>query len=445
MPMTPRLRKLVLTAHITISVGWLGAVAGFLALNIAGLTSRDVGVVHSAYFAMNLIGRYVVVPLSLSALATGLIESLNTEWGLVRHYWVLVKFGLTLFATIVLLVKIPLMGYAARRAAEMTLPDAELQNAGTQLLFHSTGGILVLLVITTLSVFKPWGRTPYGRSKGHQGRPEIPSDTPLSTPSAPPDLENEKEAHGVRFIHDPFKPKKICYSIVAAFLLLAASTATAAEDGNTAPRYSAMAPIGEYLLAVQDEIKLARSAAPPSISDDAEVLVLGTHGFEIVVKGKNGFACFVERSWCAGFDEPEFWNPKIRSPNCFNSSAVRSVLPHYIKRAEWVLAGLTREQMKERAQAEFSSGRLSMPEPAAFSFMLSKQGYLGDAVNGPWLPHVMLFVPRGQASVWGASKEGSPILGEDGSAIEPTILFIPVRHWSDGSAAYPDGVTTHKH
>jgi len=228
-------------------------------------------------------------------------------------------------------------------------------------------------------------------------------------------------------------------------LLLAASTATATEETNAAPRYPTMAPIEKYLNAVPDEIALARSAAPPSISDDAEVLVLTTHGYESVVKGKNGFVCFVERSWCAGFDDPEFWNPKIRSPNCFNPNAVRSVLPHYLKRAEWVLAGLTPGQMRERAKAEFASGKLTMPEDAAFSFMLSKLGYVSDDAAGPWLPHVMLFVPRGQAAVWGANKKGSPILGADGSDVEPAILFIPVRRWSDGSPALPDGSPTHKH
>jgi hypothetical protein len=190
--MTPRLRKVMLTAHITFSVGWLGAVAGFLALNIAGLTSQDAEVVRSAYFAMNLIGRFVVVPLSLTALATGLIQALGTGWGLLRHYWVLVKLLLTLFATIVLLVKLPSMGYADCRAAEMRSSNADLRTAGTHLLVHTVGGLLVLLAITTISVFKPWGRTPYGWGQEHQERQKIPAATPLSTPSTLPGHENEK-------------------------------------------------------------------------------------------------------------------------------------------------------------------------------------------------------------------------------------------------------------
>lgn len=160
--MTPRHRKSVLIAHITLSVGWLGALAAFLALNLAGLTSQDADVLRSVYLAMNLIGRFVIVPLSLAALATGLVQALGTEWGLFRHYWVLVKLGLTFLATAVLLAKMPLMDHAARLATETAWPHAGLRAAGLQLMVHAVGGLLVLLVITALSVFKPWGRTRYG-------------------------------------------------------------------------------------------------------------------------------------------------------------------------------------------------------------------------------------------------------------------------------------------
>ena len=119
--MTPRLRKVGLTTHIVSSVGWPGAVAAFLVLSIAGLTSRDVETVRGAYYAMNLIGRLVIVPLSLTALATGLVQAVGTEWGLVRHIWVLTKLVLTIFSTVVLIAKIPLMGRAARLASEIPL------------------------------------------------------------------------------------------------------------------------------------------------------------------------------------------------------------------------------------------------------------------------------------------------------------------------------------
>lgn len=165
--MRPALRKLNLTAHVSSSVGWLGAVVGFLALSIAGLASQDVDVVRSAYVAMNLIGQFVIVPLSLAAVVTGLVQSLGTQWGLFRHYWVAVKFILTVAATILLLLhQFVAVAGAARRvsaAAVGTLPD--VGPLGPQLVGDAGLAALVLLVTTTLSVFKPWGLTPYGRRK----------------------------------------------------------------------------------------------------------------------------------------------------------------------------------------------------------------------------------------------------------------------------------------
>src|SRR5258708_3923862 len=163
--MTPSFRKLVLTAHVTFSVGWLGAVAAFLVLAIAGLTSQDTQIISTAYLAMELTARFVIVPLAFASLLSGIIQSLGTPWGLLRHYWVLVKLLLTTFATIVLLEKVPLIDSAARRAAEAKLSSADLRAAGMPLAIHAAGGLLVLLVITTLSVYKPWGLTFYGRRR----------------------------------------------------------------------------------------------------------------------------------------------------------------------------------------------------------------------------------------------------------------------------------------
>ncbi|MBS0417842.1 MAG: hypothetical protein JSR66_09010 [Proteobacteria bacterium] len=195
-----------------------------------------------------------------------------------------------------------------------------------------------------------------------------------------------------------------------------------------------MAPLDQYLSpSAQEEIALSRSAAPPSISAHADVMVLGKRGYETAVHGNNGFVCFVERSWTAGFNDPEFWNPKIRGPNCFNSAAVRSVLPQYLRRTEWVLAGIAKDQMIEKARAALAAHQFTDPETGSLSFMLSKQGNLGDQANGPWNPHVMFFVKHGDAAAWAAGLEGSPILGKDELPSEPTVLFVPVPHWSDGS------------
>jgi len=210
-----------------------------------------------------------------------------------------------------------------------------------------------------------------------------------------------------------------------------------AQDRKAAA-YPTMAPIAQYRIAARDdEIALARSAAPPSISADAEVLVLGDRGYETAVKGKNGFVCFVERSWAAGFDDPEFWNPKTRAPNCFNAPAARTELPQYLMRTEWVLAGASMQEMKAKTRSAIASHEFKSPEPGALSFMLSKNGYVSDDAAGPWFPHVMFFVPHGQAAAWGAGLEGSPILGKESSDIESTVLFVPVRRWSDGSPAQP--------
>jgi len=167
MIMAPGLRKFALTAHVISSVGLLGAIAGFLTLAVAGLTSSNDQMVRTAYLAMELIARFVIVPLAFASLLVGLIQSLGTPWGLFRHYLVLIKLLLTVFATLVLLVKMQLIGYAARLAAETTLSRADLHAAGMQLVIHASGGLLVLLVPAMLSVYKPPGMTRYGWRKQH--------------------------------------------------------------------------------------------------------------------------------------------------------------------------------------------------------------------------------------------------------------------------------------
>jgi len=165
MTMSPRLRRFALTAHVTFSVGWLGAVIAYLALAITGLKSPDAQLVRAAYLSMELIGWFVIVPCSLAALLSGLVQSLGTEWGLFRHYWILVKFLMTLVGTLVLLGHMRNVSRMARLAAETTFSRAEVGILPLQLVVHATGGLLVLLAATALSVFKPWGRTPYGRRR----------------------------------------------------------------------------------------------------------------------------------------------------------------------------------------------------------------------------------------------------------------------------------------
>ncbi len=169
--MGPRLRQFALTLHVTSSVGVLGAIAAFLALAVTGVTSQDEQMVRAAYLAMPSIARFVVVPLTFASLLTGLILSLGTSWGLFRHYWVLVKLLFTVFAAIVLLLKMDLINYAARLAGEAALSHADLREAGIQLVVHAASGLLVLLVPMVLSVYKPQGMTRYGWRKQFQQQP----------------------------------------------------------------------------------------------------------------------------------------------------------------------------------------------------------------------------------------------------------------------------------
>jgi hypothetical protein len=165
MLMPPALRKLALIVHITASVGWTGAVAAFLALAVAGITSENPEVVRSAYVAMDVVIRSVIVPLSIAALVTGLLQSLGTTWGLFRHYWVLGKLVLTTVSTFLLFSHTPPVSYTASVAMAIPLSDDELGALRVDFIFEAAAAILVLLMITALSVFKPRGLTPYGRRK----------------------------------------------------------------------------------------------------------------------------------------------------------------------------------------------------------------------------------------------------------------------------------------
>ncbi|MGH8233667.1 MAG: hypothetical protein ACREPU_05650 [Rhodanobacteraceae bacterium] len=203
---------------------------------------------------------------------------------------------------------------------------------------------------------------------------------------------------------------------------------------HAASAFPAMAPVARYMMAPAAEIALARSAAPASVSDKAEVLVLGAHGYKTAVKGTNGFVCYVGRSWENDIDDANFWDPKQRAPECDNAVAARSVLPYYLQRTRWVLAGVSRTGMVERTKTGIAAKQIMAPEIGAMCFMLSKEGYLSGA-KGPWHPHVMFYGPPGPGSEWGADLPGSPVLSHRSDLMPVTIYFVPVRKWSNGTLA----------
>jgi len=221
----------------------------------------------------------------------------------------------------------------------------------------------------------------------------------------------------------------VAVRISALVVLLAGQTM--AQDVKTP--YPSIAPVDQYLMTDRaSEIALARSAAPESISRDAEIMFLGRHGYETAVQGKNGFVCIVERSWTAPIDDPNFWNPKLRGPICLNAAAARSYLPRTIRKTELILAGRTKAQMVEVITAAIEKKELPAMEPGAMCYMLSKQGYLSDH-DGHWHPHLMFFVSQGDPSAWGAGAPDSPVIAINDTWEHLTTFLVPVPHWSDGT------------
>lgn len=216
-------------------------------------------------------------------------------------------------------------------------------------------------------------------------------------------------------------------SLIAIGMLWATAHASVSANVNR---------MGPYLIANrQQEIALARSAAPPSISMLATVMVLGPRGYVIAAHGSNGFVCLVVRSWdnTTSARRSLFWNANFRAPMCYNAPGAQSVLRRYLMRTQWVAAGANRAQISARAESAWASGRLEAPLPGAMCYMMSRRGRWIGGHPGPWRPHLMLFFPRGQAPVWGANLAGVPVLTTTEEDI--TILYVLVPEWSGGRPA----------
>jgi hypothetical protein len=225
--------------------------------------------------------------------------------------------------------------------------------------------------------------------------------------------------------------------VLSGFTVVVVAGLAQAQDVKTP--YTKMAPVEQYMMERSAEIAMALSAAPPSISRDAEVMVMGRHGYEVAVKGKNGFVCMVERGWTAGVDDPVLWNPKIRGPICYNPPAARFNVPITMKKTELVLAGGSKEQMAAGIKAAFAKKEFPVLESGAMCYMLSKQGHLNDQA-GNWHPHLMFFVPNTNPEAWGAGLAGSPVVvGVKDSLDGFTLFMIPVGEWSDGTSASMGG------
>ena len=201
------------------------------------------------------------------------------------------------------------------------------------------------------------------------------------------------------------------------------------------PAYPAMAPLDQYLISdEQSEMALARSAAPSSISDGAEVMVLTPKGYKIAVKGTNGFLCMVERSWGQGTDDAEFWNPKMRAPHCFNAQAARSFAPIYLMKTRLVLAGKSQAEIARAIATALDKNELPALEPGSMAYMMSKQQYLNDQGKS-WHPHVMFYSPGDMTKNWAADDPNSPVMVANDPQERVTVLFVLADKWSDGTAA----------
>jgi hypothetical protein len=230
------------------------------------------------------------------------------------------------------------------------------------------------------------------------------------------------------------------------FALVVAMGCCASNAAAQTDKYPKMAATGQYLMEKDAEIQLARSAAPDSISRDATILVLGQQGYEKAVEGKNGFVCMVERSWMASFDWPEFWNPKVRSANCLNPQAARSMLPIAVLRSRMVMAGSSKAEIVSAFKTAYEKKQLPDLESGAMAYMTSKSSYLTDEGSHN-LAHLMFYTAVADAKDWGSGAAGSPVMSapywvssskeqSEMKGLPPILVFfVVVAHWSDGTPA----------
>jgi hypothetical protein len=230
----------------------------------------------------------------------------------------------------------------------------------------------------------------------------------------------------------------------ALFVVLGAASHALAQDAATTRAYTKMAPVEEYLMADRAaEIALARTAAPESISRDAEIQVLTRHGFETAAKGTNGFVCIVGRGWTSAADA-DFWNPKVRVPMCVNAAGARSYLVRLNKETEWGLTGRTQAQINAAIPDALAQKELPAMEPGAVCYMMGKEGYGGDILPH-WPSHLMFFYTDTDTAMWGANLPGSPVIAIADPTEHLTQFVIVMRRWADGTEYHEEAATEHHH
>ncbi len=231
-----------------------------------------------------------------------------------------------------------------------------------------------------------------------------------------------------------------------ALVILALSATRHARGADVKTQYPSMPPLDQYLMERNAEIALARSAAPASISSDATVMVLGRQGYETAVEGKNGFVCMVERGWMNSFDSPEFWSPKARGAECFNPPAARTVVPFTYFRTKLILAGKSKDEIKESIKIAIEKKELPVLEAGAMCYMMSKGSYLNDG-GGHNMAHLMFYTPLMNGAAWGANPiddsnhvsfkfPNSPVFLTPQFLGKPELMdlfVIPTGVWSDGT------------
>ena len=250
----------------------------------------------------------------------------------------------------------------------------------------------------------------------------------------------------------PIRDGRSALAFVLSLLALWAGPSYAANPApaaaTTPPPYPAMAPVAQYMMDRTEEIALARSAAPKMVSDDATVLVLGKDGYETAVKGSNGFTCLVGRSWMNDFDAVDFWDPRDLTPNCWNSAAVTSQLSEFLERTQWVLAGVSKDEMASRTKAAWASHKYTLPAAGTIAYMMSKDQCIHAPAPCNWYPHVMFFEATADAQKWGDNLKDVPVVSGVSDTDPVTTFMVLVPIWSDGTPSpYYDKhpVGKHKH